>query len=323
MQRPFDDASDEPLYNIGIVSRMTGIAIATLRAWERRYGFPVSARTAGGHRLCSEREIIRLRWVKARLDAGMQTAQAIHALQHLEEAGRIGEMLVAPTMPLSISPSSMEAFEKRLTQLLIDADLPAADQFLSELLATCSVEELILDVIEPTLYAIGEAWTEGRISIAGEHLATSFLRQRVLQWMNTGPVPFVGVPPVLLACAPNEWHEGSLMMFGALMRRRHWPIAYLGQNMPLNDLAEFVRDGQTPAVVLVAMREESAQNLLRLTEFFPELQHNRPLVGYGGRIFTDNPEWRERVPGIFLGETIREGIIKLDGLLRQQFSLSI
>jgi DNA-binding transcriptional MerR regulator len=43
--------SDEPLYNIGVVTRMTGISMATLRAWERRYEFPQAQRTSGGHRL--------------------------------------------------------------------------------------------------------------------------------------------------------------------------------------------------------------------------------------------------------------------------------
>ena len=61
--------SEEPLYNIGVVSRMTGISMATLRAWERRYDFPSARRTMGGHRLYSEKDIMQLRWVR---DAGSQ-----------------------------------------------------------------------------------------------------------------------------------------------------------------------------------------------------------------------------------------------------------
>ena len=38
----------EALYNIGVVSRMTGISMATLRAWERRYDF---------HLRCGHREV--------------------------------------------------------------------------------------------------------------------------------------------------------------------------------------------------------------------------------------------------------------------------
>ena len=89
---PLPDVStgnEEPIYNIGVVARMTGVSMATLRAWERRYAFPESERTAGGHRLYSERDVLRLRWVKERINEGMQTAQAIHALHRQEEAGNL------------------------------------------------------------------------------------------------------------------------------------------------------------------------------------------------------------------------------------------
>src|SRR5579871_5474194 len=76
---------EEPLFNIGVVSRMTDIAEDTLRMWERRYQFPQSARTAGGHRLYSQRDIARLKWVKLRVDQGMQVSKAIRALFHSEQ----------------------------------------------------------------------------------------------------------------------------------------------------------------------------------------------------------------------------------------------
>ena len=79
-----ETGSDEPLYNIGVVSRMTGISMATLRAWERRYDFPSARRTMGGHRLYSEKDIMQLRWVRDRIEEGMQTAQSINALRHQE-----------------------------------------------------------------------------------------------------------------------------------------------------------------------------------------------------------------------------------------------
>jgi len=82
-------ASEEPIYNIGVVARMTGIPVATLRVWERRYGFPEAGRTAGGHRLYSESEVSRLRWVKSTIDEGMQTSQAIKAMHKHERDGRI------------------------------------------------------------------------------------------------------------------------------------------------------------------------------------------------------------------------------------------
>jgi hypothetical protein len=120
----------------------------------------------------------------------------------------------------------------------------------------------------------------------------------------------------VLACAPEEWHEGSLIILGVLLRRRRWPVAYLGQNVPLADVAALVQHIHAPAVVFVAALEKSA---LALVDWPTHLPHaaatGRPLVAYGGQIFDDQPAWRERVPGFFLGETLREGIESLDSHL--------
>jgi len=314
-------ASDEPLYNIGIVSRMTGIPVATLRVWERRYGFPNAIRTPGGHRLCSEREVMRLRWVKARVDDGMQTGQAIRALQHMEQEGRFSDITPAPTVRPTMMDTSLMAFHQRLFELLTHNELQQADQMLGEVLTLYPIEDLILDVMGPTLQDIGQAWEDAKISIATEHLATNYLRQHLLVWMMTGPAAYDRVPPVVLACAPDEWHEGSLLITSILLRRRRWPVAYLGQAVPLPDLADLVRQMHAPAVVLVAMMEQSAENLRNWQDYFPEAaETGRPIIVFGGKIFSEKPEWRTIIPGIFLGETLREGVDKLDALLHTMFA---
>jgi len=80
--------NEEAVYNIGIVARMTGITENTLRMWERRYHFPTPIRTEGGHRLYSPQQVARVQWVKQRIDEGMQTRNAIQALEQSEAAGQ-------------------------------------------------------------------------------------------------------------------------------------------------------------------------------------------------------------------------------------------
>jgi len=41
---------------------------------------------------------------------------------------------------------------------------------------------------------------------------------------------------------------------------------------------------------------------------------------FGGRIFTEQPEWRDKVPGVFLGATLQDGLDSLDRLLRETTS---
>lgn len=310
--------SDDPLYNIGVVSRMTGVSMATLRAWERRYEFPESERTAGGHRLYSERDVIRLRWVKDRIEEGMQTAQAINALRHQEQSGHL--VYIPETYPdvenlPTVTASHLGTYQNRLFDTLIRRDLTNADTILSEALAASSPEDVILDVIGPAIAHIGSAWEDNQINIATEHLATNYLRQRLLMWMMSGPPPR-SLSPIVLACAPNEWHEGSLLILGSLLRRRRWPVAYLGQAVPLPDLASFVKELNPMLVILIAMTESTATELIDWPQWLPEAAANgRPVIGYGGRVFTNQPEWRERMSGVYLGNNFRDAIELIEHLL--------
>lgn len=318
--------SDEPIYNIGVVSRMTGIPVATLRVWERRYKFPSAGRTAGGHRLYSEHELARLRWVKSTIDEGMQTSQAIRALRSHERQGRIpelGPLAAEPALQPMPEGGSLDAFRRRFTQTLEHSDLDKADQLLGEIMAVYPLENVIFEVIAPTLVEIGESWRAGRINVATEHLASAFLRQRLTMWLVTGP-PTHPIRPIVLACAPNDWHEIGLLMLGVLLRRRRWPVAYLGQAVPLPDLAKFVRDIRPPIVVVVAMTQETGQSLLALPEWLPEThQSGRPVVAYGGRAFNIAPELRQQMSGVFLGATLPEGVEVVERLLRETTALTL
>jgi len=315
-------ANDQPLYSISVAARMTGVRVATLRAWERRYGFPHSARTPGKHRLYSSREIMRLRWVKAQLDAGLRAGQAIQALRYLEEQGRSLDQSLSPSAVARIGEGvpSLTAFQERLISALLASDIQKADQVLREVLALYPLEDLVLGLIGPTLARIGQAWLDGRISVAIEHLATNYLRHRLLMWMEAGAPPY-RVRPIVLACAPGELHEGSLLMMGVLLRRQRWPVAYLGQSVPLPDLAVFVQETQPIAVVLVAMLEVTAQALAEWPRWLPDAARSgQPLIGYGGRIFVEQPMWREQVPGIFLGDTLSQGLDTLQRHLHRLIS---
>lgn len=313
--------STKPLYNIGVVARMTGVSMATLRAWERRYRFPESQRTAGGHRLYSEKDVMRLKWVKERIDEGMQTAQAINALRYQEQTGKLtlveNPPSVIPADKIQKTGAHLTVYQNQLLDSLLGRDLAKADIALGEALAISSPEDLILEIIGPSLAKVGDAWEEGKINVATEHLATNYLRQRLLMWMVSGPPP-KSINPIVLACAPNEWHEGSLLIMGAMLRRRRWPVAYLGQAVPLIDLAGFVRELRPSTILLVAMTENSAAQLVEWPQWLPEIvQNGRPVVTYGGRIFKNQPEWQLRMAGTYLGDNFRVGLNNLERLLVQ------
>jgi DNA-binding transcriptional MerR regulator len=59
------------------VAERTGIAAATIRMWEQRYGFPEPERTASGYRMYSEQDVDALRRVSTLRDTGLSVPAAL------------------------------------------------------------------------------------------------------------------------------------------------------------------------------------------------------------------------------------------------------
>jgi DNA-binding transcriptional MerR regulator len=305
----------EAVYNIGAVTRMTGIPVTTLHAWERRYGFPhPSVRTSGGHRLYSEKDVALLRYVKVQIESGLAARLAVSAVQKLDHEGRLPRIhpVEMPRAANLFAPSP--AGREQLAEALFRHDLRRADQLMGEMLAFSSPEEITLNIIGPLLSQLGEAWSEERINVSDEHLASNYLRQRLLMWLVTGPPPRL-TDPVVLACAPGEWHEGGLLMLGVLLRRQGWPVTYLGQDVPLPDLGVFVRQVNAQALVLVGMLEEQARRLVEWPQWIQPVE-GKPVVAFAGRAFVLHPELKDQVSGIYLGDTVQEGLTRLGELLK-------
>src|SRR5689334_2996779 len=70
------ERAGEPHLSVAAVARMLGIAPATLRTWDRRYGIGPSAHAPGRHRRYSPQDIARLETMRHALVRGVGPAEA-------------------------------------------------------------------------------------------------------------------------------------------------------------------------------------------------------------------------------------------------------
>jgi MerR family transcriptional regulator, light-induced transcriptional regulator len=75
----------EASLSIGDVVAATGVGEATLRAWERRFGFPAPRREPSGHRRYSPDDVERIRSVVRERDRGLSLAVAIDQITAVPE----------------------------------------------------------------------------------------------------------------------------------------------------------------------------------------------------------------------------------------------
>lgn len=71
------ERSGDHVLSISDLADRTGVAAATLRSWESRYGFPRPARLAGGHRRYSEADVGAVREVLRHRDSGLALEVAV------------------------------------------------------------------------------------------------------------------------------------------------------------------------------------------------------------------------------------------------------
>jgi methanogenic corrinoid protein MtbC1 len=311
-------ASDAPLYNTAAVVQRTGVPATTIRAWERRYGYPMPRRDTGGQRLYSERDIQGIRWLADQTAQGVAISRAVAMLRGGYAAP--GPSGAAATQ----APRSFASVRSDILHALLALELDRAEAVLAEAFALYSVEDVCLHIFEPLLIEVGDRWHAGELSIAEEHYITAFIRARLFALLDAYQRAGADGPLVLLACAPDEWHEIGILLVSVFLARRGVAVRYLGPNLPLEALARLVEQHHPAVVALSAQSRETARKLRGSARLLGEGPPPHPRLVFGGQAFNNDPALRDGMDGTYVGpsataaaEAIASMVERSDGAARR------
>lgn len=310
-------SENTPAYNLKVVVKETGLAPATLRAWERRYDLIKPMRSSGGHRLYSEDEINLLKWLVARQKDGLSISRAVELWRN--------QNIHAPS-PKHIShveqmvPSLSQGMLDQLRQSWLEACLAfnetEAELATAKALAIATPEVVCTQVLQKGLAELGEGWYASNTSIQQEHFASTLVARHLNALFAVAPMPTR--PERLLAtCPTGEDHDLALLMLAFLLRWRGWEVIYLGADVPLDRLDATLRATSPHMVLSVAQTLPGAASLNELAEF----TNTRAIpLAYGGGIFNQIPDLTERIPGYYLGQQIETAPKVIEQLLTSKTS---
>lgn len=317
---------ETPTYNLGVVVQETGINPDTLRAWERRYGLPNPGRTEGGHRLYSREDIRTVKWLLARQDEGMRIGQAVDLWNELRSAGRdpfqemplqeergAGGTLALERARGAEDVEVLETLRQAWLRAGMAFDETRADEIFTDALARFPVEIATYQILLKGMRTVGDKWIRGEISVQTEHFISSLAEKRV-QALMAGLPPAVREHKLVIACSPGERHTFSSLLVALFLRRRGYPVLYLGAEVPYRDLEDMLRSTSADLVILSAQMLTSAGRLYPVVEDL--VSHGIP-VGYGGRIFIQYPSLREVLSGHYLGDDLRDIAVRVAEVFRK------
>ena len=242
-------------HRIGEFARRVGVSPELLRAWEQRYGLLRPVRSPGGFRLYTEEDADRVARMRRALADGLSAAEAARVA--LEDGGRAHGLIQGARARVLVA---VETYDEAALQAALDDGL-----------AAFGLEPFVRDLVLPALSEIGRRWKAGTAEVSQEHFASNLIRGRLLSlarlWgRGTGPL-------ALLACAPGEQHDISLLAFGILLRSHGWRILFLGADTPVSTLKNTAQVTGPAAIVLVAfdaaLFESEATALRQLARIAP------------------------------------------------------
>lgn len=241
-----------------------GVAPATLRTWDRRYGVGPSEHLPGAHRRYSAADLARLEHMRRLVIAGIPPAEAARAACDVT----FDEAEVAPVtqLPTPVPTPDVEAAARAgggrvvpmpggaqaargLARAAQSMDSATCSAIITEHLERRGVVWTWDNLIVPVLNGVGQQWSDSGRGIEVEHALSAAIQDALSGLVRTAPAP-VNNRSVLLACAPDEMHSLVLWGVAAGLAERRIGARILGASLPARALASAVQR-LGPAVVFV------------------------------------------------------------------------
>ncbi len=306
------------MLTVAAVARRLGVAPATLRTWDRRYGLGPSEHQAGAHRRYSAADVARLLVMRRLTLDGVAPADAAAIAREAPAADASSVTVLAPRSSLNPrenpnltphpqqvssaqpdpprSPPAVAAGAPHLVEvgageravrglsraaLALDAD--ECRRIIRRHIDREGVVATWEKVISPVLTQVGDRWESSGDGIEVEHLLSECVIDGMRAVSASYRPPGVATArdsasPVVLATAEHEQHGLPLHVLAAALVERGVPVRLFGVRVPRVALAAAVRR-LGPSVVLV-YAHIGVEDIANITEL-PRLRP-APLILLGG-----------------------------------------
>ncbi len=273
---------------VAAVARRLGVAPATLRTWDRRYGIGPQAHTTGRHRRYTQADVARLELMQQALLRGATPAEAAaYALRATERPQAEDVADVEVVAPRESDAMLLREFSTRSSSVLglsraaMAMDAVSTQQLIEDSIGEHGVVTVWNDVLRPVLSALASRWAQSGECVEVEHLVHECALSAMI-----GATPVVSAPrnprPVLLCCAPDERHSLPLYVLRAALAGGGIGTQMLGAALPEAALAAAVRRTGPAAVAVWAQLPRHAR-----AEVLERVPRTRQRV----RLFACGPGW--------------------------------
>jgi DNA-binding transcriptional MerR regulator/methylmalonyl-CoA mutase cobalamin-binding subunit len=279
-------------FNIQVASQLSGVASATIRAWEKRYNAVVPERGDNKHRLYSEKDIEKLALLFRLTEFGQSIGKIAHL--DLEELKKIYSSLMhRPYEELQVVTPHHERvdFEKILNSFylaLAAYKLDIISHELEKAKTLLSPRDLCLKLLVPLFHEIGNKVERKELGIAQEHTLSALFSFHIGQTigLHYQKAP-IKEDLILITTPEGEHHEIGILASALLCVHYGIKFIFLGANLPADSLAEAANALKPKAILIGTLAGYDLNPHHSLSDYLEKLQSNlkvNPQILVGGNI---------------------------------------
>ncbi|HSF14001.1 MAG TPA: cobalamin-dependent protein [Vicinamibacteria bacterium] len=292
---------------IRVVARRTGLSAHVIRAWEKRYGAVEPRRTPTDRRVYSNEDLERLTLLRRATLVGRSIGQIARLptpeLKRLVEEDE-NAANAAPATPAEDAPHTASASDgARLLADSLDAagrlDTDELQRALDQASVSLSRPALMKQVIVPLMHRIGDAWRDGSLRVAHEHLASAVVRS-FLGSLNGAFLAARTAPQIIVTTPSGQLHEIGALLAAATAASEGWRVAYLGPSLPADEIAAAARQSGARAIALSIVFPTDDSHLRTELRRLSQLLDPAVTILVGGRGASSYRETLEEVGAHYL-----------------------
>jgi len=268
-----EDVPMDEMLTVAAVARRLGVAPATLRTWDRRYGLGPSSHEAGEHRRYSAKDLAKLTLMRRLIASGVTPADA--AIRALAHKGSLAS--VNPIAELDSDSQLISTLFKSAKAL----DTDFVESTIRNAIEERGVEATWCHVVVPLLERVGSYWADTGEGIEVEHLLTEIVKRVLQRGSCKNPI---NAHPVILAAIGEELHCLALYALAAVLAEQNIDTHFLGARTPVEVLASVAKKSAPPAIFLWAQLSKNGD-----TKSLTQLPSIRPAP----RVVIGGPGWKK------------------------------
>ena len=178
---------------------------------------------------------------------------------------------------------------KKYIELVLDGEQQNAIDYIISLTDEMEIGDILVDILQVSMFQIGEMWLHGVIDVDQEHYATYVTQKAMAQFY---PEIFkqerIG-KTIVTTSIGSELHEMGISMIADIFELNGWDAVHLGAGTPESSISNTIENNKPQLVALSVTMPNHLRECKKTVDYLRE-KHSDIVIAVGGMAFNSHPD---------------------------------